>query len=202
MAGSPQDVTDSVVIPVGLCIAVWVWRRFDVRDVRAERPRLRWAPLMAGVAALASVATIECQPEVGIWNVGIAEDGIVYAGAREHARYRSLDGGVNWESGSTERVQWGGQGTETPAGTYTILGSDIVLLGPDGESRMEYACSYLQEEPNLWAQKRSTAQFGLREMATEPISIVYDERQAAMGSIVVVASDGVWTRRTHRQRGR
>ena len=202
-AGSPQDVTDSVVIPVGLCIAVWVWRCFDVRDVRdvrAERPRLRWAPLMAGLAALASVATIECQPEVGITNVAIAEDGIVYAGTREYARYRSLDGGVNWEPGSTERVQWGGQSAETPAGTYTILGSDIVLLGPDGESRMEYASSYLQEEHNLWAQKRSTAQLGFREMATEPLSIVYDERTgnviAAMGiqGIVVGASDGVWTR--------
>ena len=200
-AGSPQDVTDSLVIPLGLGIAVWVWRRFGGRG---ERPRLRWAPLMAGLAALASVATV-CQPEVGITKVAVAEDGIVYAGTvyagtREYTTYRSLDGGVNWEPGSTERVQWGGQSAETPAGTYTISGSDIVLLGPDGESRMEYASSYLREEPNLWAQKRSTAQLGFREIATEPLSIVYDERTgnviAAMGiqGIVVGASDGEWTR--------
>ncbi len=121
-AGSPQDVTDSVVIPVGLCIAVWVWRR---GAARAEGPRLRWAILMAGVAALASVATSYPDRAVGIWNIGVAEDGTVYAGGWERAEYRSRDGGISWENASIDRFQWGGQSTETPRGRYAIRGPDI-----------------------------------------------------------------------------
>ena len=115
-------------------------------------------------------------------------------------RYRSLDGGVSWDSGSTERVQWGGRSAETPAGLYTIQGSDLILIGPDGASRIAYASSYLQEEANLWAQEHSTTQLGLREMATGPLSIVYDKRTgnviAAMGiqGVVVGRPDGMWTR--------
>ena len=53
-AGSPLDPTDSLVIPFGLGIAVWVWRR---RPVGPDRLRVRLALLAAGVATFATVAT-------------------------------------------------------------------------------------------------------------------------------------------------
>ena len=55
-AGSPLDVTDSLVIPFGLGIALWVWRG---RIPSADSLRMRCTLLVAGVATLASVATSE-----------------------------------------------------------------------------------------------------------------------------------------------
>ena len=68
-SGSPLDVTDSLVIPFGLGIALWVWRR---RIASTESLRMRLAVLAAGVAALASVATSESQPDFAMgrrWGV-------------------------------------------------------------------------------------------------------------------------------------
>ena len=199
-AGSPQDVTDSLVIPFGLAIAVLVWRRVAAR---AERPRLRWAPLMAGIAALASVATSYPEPDVGITAVGIGADGTACAGAagptEARGYYLSLDGGMSWERESAECALWSGPTAETPMGTYAIRGADIVLVGPDGESRTAYT-SHLGEDANLWVQERSTTQLGLREIATMPLGVVYDDRTgniiAAMGiqGVVVGTPDGAWAR--------
>ena len=48
---SPLDVTDSIVIPPAMALAVWVWRR----PTGALRARL--VMVVAGVAALASIAS-------------------------------------------------------------------------------------------------------------------------------------------------
>ena len=48
---SPLDVTDSIVIPPGLALAVWVWRR----PTGALRARL--VMVVAGVAALVSIVS-------------------------------------------------------------------------------------------------------------------------------------------------
>ena len=195
-AGSPQDVTDSVVIPVGLCIAVWVWRR---GAAGAEGPRLRWAILMAGVAALASVATSYPDRDAGIQRVGVAGDGVIYAGRQRTAEYRSLDGGASWDRGSIDWFRGGGSRAKTPRGTYTIEGPYINLLGTDGESRVAYSSAYLLQEANLWTQKRASY-MDASVLARGPTSIVYDERSgnvvAAMGNqgVVVGTPDGMWTR--------
>ena len=126
-AESPQDVTDSVVIPLGLVVALWVWRRFDVRDVRAERPRLRWAPLMAGVAAFASIATSSLGPDVGISQVGVADDGTVYADTSFEGVWLSHDGGMSWDKattgGSNRAAGVRAARVRTPRGGDTLSGA-------------------------------------------------------------------------------
>ena len=196
-AGSPQDVTDSVVIPLGLVVALWVWRRFDVR---AERPRLRWAPLMAGVAAFASVATSTLGQDVGISQVGVADDGTVYADTSFEGVWLSHGGGMSWDRATNGWFQSGGTSADTPRGRYTIRGSDVLLIDADGESRIVYSGAYLQHEGNVWVQEHATARLGFRRIVTGPSSIVYDERSgnliAALGiqGVVVGTPDGAWTR--------
>ncbi len=71
-AGSPRDATDSLVIPLAWAAALWVWRR---RPTAPGAMRLRWAVLVAGVAALASVATSYPEPLYGVQRIGVSDDG-------------------------------------------------------------------------------------------------------------------------------
>ena len=198
-AGSPLDVTDSLVIPFGLGIALWVWRR---GVASAESLRMRWGLLIAGVAALASVATSYPEPDLGIWEVGISEDGAVHGGQWGRSQYRSSNGGLTWAGGSGDpgRIEWGGASVETPRGTYVIQGPDIVLVDADGGSELAYSTAYMQEEGNMWVQEHATARLYIRKITTAPHNIVYDERSgnliAAMGiqGVAVGTPDGVWTR--------
>ena len=86
-AGSPLDPTDSLVIPFGLGIAVWVWRR---RPVGPDRLRVRLALLAAGVATFATVATSYTPPDIGSGKCGCYSRR-VYCGCRRRSRpYRPL----------------------------------------------------------------------------------------------------------------
>ena len=71
-AGSPRDATDSLVIPLAWAVALWVWRR---EPAAPGAMRLRWAVFVAGVAALASVATSYPETLYGVQDVGVSEDG-------------------------------------------------------------------------------------------------------------------------------
>ena len=203
VAGSPLDVSDSVVIPFGVGIALWVWRR-DAPGAKSLRRRC--ALLMAGVAALASVASSYDPPVVGITSVGVSDDGMVYAEDGYSIEdwfhhFQSADGGLTWNatSGIPELIERGGSIAETPRGTYMIGGANVVLVDTDGVSRVAYSTAYMREESNVWAQEHSTERLSWRETTTAPRSIVYDERSgnliAAMGiqGVLVGAPDGVWT---------
>ena len=103
---SPLDPTDSIVIPVAMAAAIWVWRRPSL-DARSLRTRL--ALLAATAAVLASVAS----SYGGDW-------GIEYLGETDYGTpgtspsggsYVSLDGGLTWKKTSerfvpTKRQQW------------------------------------------------------------------------------------------------
>ena len=92
--GSPLDPTDSVVIPIGLAIALWVWRR---PTAPPQSMRVRLALLAAGVAVFATVATSPASQPSG--EVGIINDEILFI---DHMpQYTSEDGGLTWE-------EWGG----------------------------------------------------------------------------------------------
>ena len=69
-AGSPLDPTDSLVIPVGLGIALWVWRRGAVAPGDLRR---RLTALTAGVAVVASVATSMAEPGYGVTHIWTVE---------------------------------------------------------------------------------------------------------------------------------
>ena len=201
-AGSPLDPTDSLVIPVGLGIAVWVWRR---RPVGPDRLRVRVALLAAGVATFATVATSYPPPDTGIKDVGVADNGMIVAsGSNEDGpfHYGSGDGGLSWTPiHHATNIKWGGLDVESPRGKFMIQGSRILERTVDGEWIVTYSAAYLQQEANVWIQDQSTTQFGtLRSIGTNPYSITYDARSGtlavAMGlqGILIGTSDSKWSR--------
>ena len=142
MGRTPLDATDSIVIPLGWAIAVWVWRR---PVLGSDELRLRGGLLVAGVAVLASVASLPPEPDYGIQGLGVirTEDGSAVVTGNWH---RSDDGGVSWEKGSgidPDSVIWDIGSVETPRGIYSIEGQEIVLVGDDGSSEVAYSTEYL-----------------------------------------------------------
>ena len=201
MGRTPLDATDSIVIPLGWAVAVWVLRR---PVLSAEALRVRWGLLVAGVAVLASIATSYPPPDYGITTVGVhttEEGSVVVARNTFGSLHRSDDGGVTWTGPEelTERsVTWGSYVVLTPRGRYTVEGADIVLLADNGQSETVYSTSYLQREANVWAQDKSTGHLNIRIIATHPTGIVYDEQSGnlvvALGiqGVLVGTPDGQW----------
>ena len=182
--GAPHDPTDSLVIPVGLAVAVWVWRR---EPPESNSLRMRFGLVIAGVAALASVASTPPDTVVGVTAVQVEPDGTI------------VSAGVEYVEGNWARGDRGAQSVETPRGTYTIEGSSIMRTH-NGERTVAYSTRYLREYGNINVQRRATRSFGLRELTKEPYSLIYDERSGnvvlAMGlqGAVVGTPDGQWTR--------
>ncbi len=198
-AGSPRDATDSLVIPLAWGTALWVWRR---QPAAASAMRLRWAVLVAGVAALASVASTPPELIRGVQRVGVSEDGAIVANT-EFGTYLSADGGLSWsrEDRPSDGIDWGGQSVETPRGRYSLDGPLVLRTGiDDTQEQVAYSTEFLEEEGNVWVQWVSTARLSQRrEIAFRPLAIVYDERSGnlvlALGiqGVVVGTSDGKWT---------
>ncbi len=172
--GAPHDPTDSLVIPFGLAIALWVWWR---EAPESNSLRMRFGILTAGVAALASVATSPIEPEAGVTAVEVEPDGTIVAVWNESAA----------------------QSVVTPRGTYSIEGSSIMRMH-NGERTVAYSARFLRELGNINLQRHVTRDLGPREITTELYSIIYDERSGnvvvAMGlqGAVVGTLDGQWTR--------
>ena len=180
VAGSPRDATDSLVIP------------------------LAWAVLVAGVAALASVATSQLEPLSvrGATSVGISEGAVVVV-ALDSVIYESLDGGLTWNSSALpwEAVSWGGQSVDTPTGRYTFDGPRILCVSANrGPEQVAFSTEYLQRDANVWVQRTSTQDLGEpRILASRPLGIVYDRLSGnlivALGiqGVVVGTPAGQWT---------
>lgn len=179
-SGGPLDATDSLVIPLGMAAALWIWRR---PSAGSHGLRARAALLVASLASLASVASTPPETELGITSVGFDEDGTLVT-----------------QAGSLEYPIVGEQSVKTPRGIYAIEGSDVVrTIG--GRKEVAYSAAYLQERGNINLQSRTTGHLGPRRVTTKPFSIGYDERTGnvvvAMGlqGIVVGTPDGRWTRK-------
>ena len=102
---SPLDPTDSLVIPLAMAAALWVWLR---PHLQAESIRTRLALLAATAAALASVASIY-ETDSGIYYVGRAASGALSAYAlrsfpAEGESYESVDGGLTWTKTSEDYI--------------------------------------------------------------------------------------------------
>ena len=102
---SPLDPTDSLVIPIAMATALWVWHR---PPLESDNIRARLALLAATVASLASVAT-SYDTEWGVRNVGRTASGTL--GAHISAdypasvgTYESIDGGLSWTKTSEDYV--------------------------------------------------------------------------------------------------
>ena len=198
--GSPLDATDSLVIPFAMVIAFWAWNRTPV-DAGAVRARL--ALLTAAVAVIASVASLPPPPHQGIVAVTSYESGPIAAvgdrGEDGRIYFESLDGGFTWSVRKSYSKLRRGSSVETPTGTYSIRGRNIVHRDGDG-SEVVYSAAYLTEAGNLTLQEIRTRDIENRLMTTEPYSITYDPRSGnivvAMGlqGVVVGTPDGEWKR--------
>ena len=202
-AGSPRDATDSLVIPLAWAAALWVWRR---EPAAPGAMRLRWAVLVAGVAALASVATSYPEPLYGVQDVGISEEGELIANTSrvvDYATHWSVDGGQTWSPQEGYRLDavWGSQTVRTPRGVFALDGPRVVLVAADGSvQRVVYSADFLEADGNVWAQRVSTEKLNEpREIATRPLAIAYDSRSGnlvlALGiqGVAVGTPDGKWT---------
>ena len=205
-AGSPMDVTDSLVIPVGLGVALWVWRR---PRILPDSLRARTCLLVACVAALASIATSYPDVLYGITNVGTSSDGAVYASASsleyfpQRPQYQSNDGGLTWggTTGEPDEIEWGARNAETPAGRYMIHGTNVVRLNQAEEQETVYSARYLRESSNVWVQERTQQDSaGHMDLHPRPHSMTYHPSSGnlivAMGTqgVVVGSPDGKWVR--------
>ena len=197
-AGSPLDATDSIVIPLGWAIAVWVWRR---QLVSPRGLRLRLTLLIAAIACVASIATSEPRLEYGIRTLTVSDDGEVYASDSYSPAFRSIDGGITWSRDGFERegsFQRGTLSARAPNGIYSVEGNEIVLTSPKGERLVVYSTGHLTRDGNRWVQEQTTSHLGNRKTATQPYDIVFEPKTGniivALGiqGVIVGTPDGAW----------
>ena len=193
--GSPMDATDSLVIPFGLALAVWAWRR---SAESAGGTRWRFGLLVAGIAAFASVASSYPPTDRGLTSIGVSglDDGVILATAYVPYGYRSDDGGMSW-SGNDDHFPSHLTGwTEE----YAISDYGVERVGEGGRRELVYSTEYLRADANKWMQEDRTRNFGYRDLTTRPKQVIY---HAASGNVIVnmgiqgVAvgtSDGRWHR--------
>ena len=211
---SPFDPTDSIVIPFGSAIALWIWRR----SAAAPKPnlRLRSSAFMAVVASLATIATSYAPPINGIttichsdnargWEASASNARIVL---EEEVRFKLKQQQFEESSSNNTRVvleeapMCGGKQVETPRGTFRIQG-DRIVRSFGGETETAFTATVFNKRADTIAIEAATAETldnAYRIVTINPLSIYYsrksDEVVAAMGlqGVVVGTADGKWTR--------
>ena len=203
---SPLDPTDSLVIPLAMVIALWVWSR---PPLGAESIRTRLALLATVAAALASVAT-SYATDGGTYQVERTASGALGAYNpgfnAQYGHYESVDGGLTWTGAeryvppqTQERSKW----VKTPSGdVFKVDDANAQIVRERGERELSavYSYGYLQSGGNRWMQALEKRDIADLVIATEPRDLFYDEHSgnliAAMGlqGVVVIAPDGTATR--------
>ena len=199
----------STVAPSGVVAGHMRMSRFMRRW--ASKSKGTWVKLCILTAVLGSLATTACtRADEGITAVETESDGTLVAlastygegGIDYESHSASQDGGLTWMKVSASRYRWpseraSAQMVETPRGTYTIEGTDVVRSV--GETRdIAYSAAYLREPGNTNLQEHDTRGLGTRRITTGPYAIVYRERVdhviVAMGlqGAVVGTADGRW----------
>ena len=193
---SPWDPTDSIVIPVAMAAAIWVWRRPSL-DARSLRTRL--ALLAAAAAALASVAT-SYGADRGVDNVGRTAPGKLGTNILG-GFYQSTDGGFTWTKTNIhptplEKLQLMELGEIEPEGIFSGGRIRITNNAVLSSGKVVYSFEYLQSGGNRWMQALDKQDIRNRVIATVPGDFFYDSQSGnlilAMGlqGVVVVAPDG------------
>ena len=209
IGGSPLDATDSLVIPVGLAIAVWVWQR---GQSRLTISRQQMAMVVAGVAVFAAIASSAPRPSIGVDGFQMTEQNELTAycsGSHPVAHewaygpYTSTNGGLDWQLNSNDdHPPYPSldqrKTVATPRGTYSV-GESGIVHSESGEMPV-YSMGYLLSPGARWLQEHGTSHLSPQFIATSPLAITYDAGSdnviAAMGiqGVVVGTPDGKWTR--------
>ena len=200
-AGSPLDVTDSLVIPFGLAVALWVWRHSGVGRANL---RTRLTLIAVGVAVFATIATSEPGPEYGITDIVVDTEGTLLGNAGHGAGYSSTDGGMTWTccGRKTKDVAFKDSNVvRTARGTFRINGRDVVLILDDDSHEVVYSVPHWNDA-NVWIQSKSVDLQNVgtvRRPSQEPYGMIYHEQSGnivvAVGvqGVVVGILDGKWT---------
>ena len=205
--GSPFDPSDSIVIPIGFAVVVWVWRTVAVNSTKTK---VRLSLVIAALACLASVATSYAEPPTGISVLSLDQSGNVVAKDSRDGfwvdYYRSRDGGFTWEFArgdliDDESVGWNAPTAEAPEGSYSLNGTDVVLT-VDGVPRIVHSTLNLNRKADyrIFAVATDSIGVGFRRVTHLPTDIHYD---AASGNLIVAVGlqgvllmtpDGKWQR--------
>ena len=199
-------------------VPLWVWGR---AVANASVLRWLWGLLVVGITALGSVACVSDPHEVGVVRLGIADDGSIVALTHEgdYSRrgyggagyYGSVDGGLTWNSLGdftisskshselAEWHDWRDVSEDTPRGTYTLNGPDVILVDLDGRRQVAYSTAYLLEDGNAWILRMATTRHGDgRILVSEPKGLIYDETSGNLvlameiQGVVVGTPGGEW----------
>ena len=165
---SPLDPTDSIVIPLAMAAAIWVWRR---PPMEAQSIRTRLALLAATAAALASVAT-SYDVDRGIERVGRTASGTLVADF-VGGSYESIDGGLTWTKTGEDWVtletrQLMELGEKAPSGIFSKGDIRITAHEVLSSGEVVYSFEYLQGGGNRWMQALDKRDVRDRAIATRP----------------------------------
>ncbi len=206
-AGSPLDPTDSLVIPLGLVVAVWVWWQ------SSGPPGIRRQHIVmavAGIAVVASIATSYPEPNYGgVSGFALTEQNTVlaqtgssgsYAGysnqvvvppsARQRyvAGLETLDGGFTWKRSpdynGTELEFSEQRSVDTPRGRFVITSNGVAHTDNTETARKEvYSTAYLSRGASEWTQIQ-TSRWRLKNQTASrhPEAIIYDPQS---GNVIV-----------------
>ena len=87
---------------------------------------------------------------------------------------------------------------DTPRGRFEIRDAGVSRIGPEGETTLVFATSYLTGSAHRWVQREATDRLGHRSLTTHPCGLVYDNQHdtvvVAMGlqGVAVGSSNGSW----------
>ena len=200
---SPLDPADSLVIPLAMAVAIWVWRR---PPLEAQSIRTRVALLAATAAALASVAS-SYPFDLGVEQVGRTASGrlgaVTFFNSDESMDgvFESMDGGLTWTNTgekfvTLEKRQFMELGEREPAGIFSTGNVRITNHAVLSSGKEVYSFGYLQSAGNRWMQALDKREIEDRVITTRPLDYFYDSQSGnlilAMGlqGVIVVAPDG------------
>ena len=178
--GSPFDPTDSIVIPLGMATAIWVWRSAKIDSVAT---RMRLGLLVAALASVASVATTYPPTVQGIYAITT-----------------NADGEIRYHVGSDYSFRKAVRRVETSRGTFRIEDTNVTL-SHEGKTEVVFSSIVKSKRRDSIALRASTRHLEGRKVSIAPYSIFYDERTGnvilAMGlqGVVVGTPGGRWERR-------
>ena len=181
-AGSPLDVTDSLVIPFGLAVALWVWRHSG--EGRGSL-RTRLTLIAVGVAVFATIATSEPYIDYGITDIVLDTEGTLLVAAGHGTVHSSTDGGMTWSCckyATKDVVFKDSNVVRTPRGTYRIRGRDLVLILSDDSHEVVYSIPHWNDG-NVWVQSKSMDLLD-RRLTQDPYGLIFHELS---GNIIVAA---------------